>query len=477
MSVKVPTVPTWVKYLLAALLLLVVVKIARADSTSLQIRQLNALVRDGAVPDSPAYGMVVSGWDGTSQQFLSVTAAGYVEVAVGGGGSFGVAADDDSAFTHGTGDITPAGFIFDDVLSNDPEENDVALGRMDSKRAVVSRIEGETRGLSADVLTAGADDTVNTTNGLFTYSALLGYESVGGVWDRLKMDTSGYLYTTLATALDSSIDSVSIAVNDVIPQLDSTDRMAVSIYGFNAAAGDTQPTVTTTQADNLAGTLDTLNVTSFLMGYDGTTFDLYDNVDAGAMVSEICDSGSGSTLCADVQTAGADTVANTENELTTAAFGYVFDATGWDRLLAVATNADNLAGAAASASGNIGAVNFPVALDAAGTWDRQKVSHITGFFSIVDAACTNFTATTTAGGVCGTANHGTVGSFYYVQTTARVHVGSQADATTPGATVNDFPMESPGIYPWTPSTTSTDTLCGITDAGTAVVSVCEVTFP
>lgn len=392
--------------------------VAFAQTVTLAAKQNQSLVLDGAAVGTE-YFQLIAGWDGTNYQKMSVTAAGYVEVAVGGGGSFGVAADDDSAFTHGTGDLTPAGFIYDDVLSNDPEENDVALGRMDSKRAMVNRIEGETRGVSADVLTAGADDTVNTTNGLFTYSALMGYESVGGVWDRLKMDTSGYLYTTLATALDGAIDEVTIQINAVTPQLDSTDRLAVSFYGFNAAAGDTQPTVTTTQADALANTLDTLNVTNFAMLWNATTWDRWPGTAAaGAEVQ-----GASATGAA---TVGQPVLMGGSNDTNT---------------YQIETDTDG---------------------DVMVRTDDGSV--LTGFINPDAANNDNLAATTSSGCALDTI----VAGYNLVQVNGRVFCRSST--TTATAAITDMPYESPGIYYlYFPS--GTDTFCCITSTGSVDVDI------
>lgn len=510
-------VPYWLRIVLAAVALFAVVRIARADTTAIQLRQLNVLVRDGAVPDSPAYSYMMSGWDGTNAQFFSTNTSGQLLV-MPGSGSFGVSATDDAAFVQGTDPVTPAGFIYDDTLTNDPEENDVALARIDSKRAVVGRIEGETRGVSADVLTLGADDTVNTTNGLTTYSMLMGYESVGGVWDRLRMDTSGNLFVSLATALDSSIDSVSIAVNDVIPQMDSTDRMAVSIYGTNAAAGDTQPTVTTTQANNLAATLDTLNVSSFLYGYDGTTFDLLTTL-AAAGDDQAAQNGSlttWSTLLAfdgtnydrlRTQNTSADNLAfssplnvfsimgaydganfdrvvgfpgnaddqtgpSTNGLLGTmsAVFGYDEDDTNWDRVYGYDTDGDNVATEAEGVT--LATTGFNRLLDEAGTYDRERVSQVTGFYT--PAAATTTLAVDTSDPNCVTDSSLAAG-YYVLQTDAVIWCELGADDAAITATTGDWRIENPGIY--TITTTSTqDTICCVTAAGTATLNINAVTW-
>lgn len=447
--------PYWVKVLLFAVVLVLIVRVARADSTPLTIRQLNSLVRDGAVPDSPAYGLMLAGYDGTNTQLINVDATGQLQVDVLTGG--GSSAVDLATFTQATDFVTVLAGYFDDTVGTDPTENDQAAVRIDSKRALVGRIEGETRGVSADVLTAGADDTVNTTNSLVTSNLLYGYESVGAVWDRLRMDTTGSLFVSLATALDSSIDSVSIAVNDVIPQMDSTDRLAVSIYGWNAAAGDMQPTVTTAGAADLANTLDTLNVTSFLVGWDGTDWDrlsifsFADDVTLG----DGTDDGLLGTM--------------------TLVMGYDEDDTNSDRIYSYDTDGD---GVATEGEGvTLATTGFNRLLNPSATFDRQKISHTTGFTSFPSAAC-GIVTVTGAAAACTTSGFTAVGSFYQIQSNARAICRAEEDATTPSVAVTtDMPVESPGVYYWTPVDTNTDTLCCDTSSGDAEIRVCLVTFP
>ena len=64
---------------------------------------------------------------------------------------------DNTAFTDGTTAVLPSGFIFDEVAGTALTENDVAAGRVDSKRAQIGVIEdATTRGQRAAVSAAGA---------------------------------------------------------------------------------------------------------------------------------------------------------------------------------------------------------------------------------------------------------------------------------------------------------------------------------
>lgn len=69
---------------------------------------------------------------------------------------------DNSAFTDGTTDVTPAGFILDETAGTSLTENDVGAGRMDSKRAQVITIEdATTRGRRLTISASGEAATTN----------------------------------------------------------------------------------------------------------------------------------------------------------------------------------------------------------------------------------------------------------------------------------------------------------------------------
>ena len=202
-----------------------------ADTTSIQLRQLNTLWRDGATVDAPTYGMLVSGWDGTNPQFLSATTAGFLSV--------------DTEF--------PAAAAAADDFTNPTTPNAMAM-LMGWDSATWDRIRS---------FAGNADNVTNPTLGLLgAVGFTFGYDRLSGNWD----------------------------------------RVSVGLVGDAIAAADTE-----------GG----WGSTSIGYGWNGTAFDRLDSVDTGARVTEICDSGTGDTLCADVETAGADNLANTENGLVT----------------------------------------------------------------------------------------------------------------------------------------------------------------
>ena len=284
MRIRVPVLPVLGLVLLWAALLATV-----AWAESLQEKQYESAQAAAADCDTVAGGchyLVLGGLtSGNVVTRLTTNASGELQVGLVAGSG---AAADDGAFTFGTDLVLPVGYVFDDTQSNDPEENDVAAARIDSKRSQTFVMESAaTRGLFAEVLTAGADATANTTNGVFTYSAL--------------------------------------------------------------------------------------------QTFNGATYDRVDSVDTGALVSETCDSGSGSTLCADVQTAGADDVANTENGLWTysGVAGFDEDDTNWDRVYSYDTDGENVATEAEGVT--LAVTNFPVVYDLTGAnFDRMSTGMVTG---------------------------------------------------------------------------------------------------
>lgn len=70
--------------------------------------------------------------DGTPAMKVAVYSLDGSAGSVGGGS--GTAMDDDAAFTPGTSDVSPAGFVFDDVAPDSVNEGDVGAGRMSANR-------------------------------------------------------------------------------------------------------------------------------------------------------------------------------------------------------------------------------------------------------------------------------------------------------------------------------------------------------
>jgi hypothetical protein len=103
-------------------------------------------------------------YDGTKTgQLPSALVGGRLDVNIGASGLSSLAVAnvetlaDNAGFTDGTSKVFPQGYIFDEVAGTALTENDVAAGRIDSKRAIVNVIEdATTRGRRAIVTAESA---------------------------------------------------------------------------------------------------------------------------------------------------------------------------------------------------------------------------------------------------------------------------------------------------------------------------------
>lgn len=75
---------------------------------------------------------------------------------------------DNAAFTDGTSKVTPVGYVYDDVAGTALTENDVAAGRIDSKRALVFTVEDATTRGNRAAVKSSSDTTSSTVLGLVT---------------------------------------------------------------------------------------------------------------------------------------------------------------------------------------------------------------------------------------------------------------------------------------------------------------------
>ena len=429
------------------------------------------------------------GFDGTNAQFISVNASGELQVGL----SAAVAAADALANPTASG-----------VISFSMGFNGTTWDRVDAvdTGALVTEVcdSGTGNSLCADVQTAGADGVANTENGLWTYSVLMGFN--GTTFDRLDIDAADNLMVSLGTALDSTNDSIAavsqfidggtgftqetsrpfvvggvfddtagtaLAENDLAAGRISATRAFVHVLEGATTRG-LFAEVLTAGADAEVNTDNALVTIGWGMLFNGTTWDRADGVDTGAAVTEVCDSGTGSTLCADVETAGADDLVNTENGL----LGYMnvqaFDGTTWDRLRSYANNADSVT---SPTLGSLGVTGFNFVYDTSGgNWDRETVTMATGAY--IPGTNINLAAATTE--TCTTDNVLTVGTVYLIQTESTVFCELGADAATIVSATTDTPLFNPVQYRWLASSTSFDTACCISASGTIAVDITPLTF-
>lgn len=142
-----------------------------------------------------------------------------VDVVTGGGTPSNVFTDNGTGFTDGTSTVGAVGFLFDEAAGTALTENDIAAGRIDSKRAQVHVIEdATTRGqrMSVDAsgrITSNINGTVTVDSELPTAAALadatanptvpgvgafaLGYN--GTTWDRVRTANTGRLQVDVIT--------------------------------------------------------------------------------------------------------------------------------------------------------------------------------------------------------------------------------------------------------------------------------------
>lgn len=119
--------------------------LALADTTPIHLRQLNTLWRDAATVDTPTYGMLMSGWDGTNPQFISTNVSGQLIVTLGTAldstndsvTAVGQFVDGGTGFTQETSRVVAIGGLFDDTAGTALTENDIAALRINSLRALV----------------------------------------------------------------------------------------------------------------------------------------------------------------------------------------------------------------------------------------------------------------------------------------------------------------------------------------------------
>ena len=169
------SLPYWLRLVLVVLGLCAVVRIARADTTPLTIRQLNSLMRDNVAPDSPAYGVMFAGYDGTNAQFVSVTAQGTVNMVPQGAdvtlGTFSATAGT-AVQIFLAGSAMPAGGASNklEVILNTPYDNTASIWAGETAALAVARNNG--------VSPAGQDIWVIPSGGTLYFDAASGTQRV-----------------------------------------------------------------------------------------------------------------------------------------------------------------------------------------------------------------------------------------------------------------------------------------------------------
>lgn len=204
-------------------------QLAGAQVATLSQKQFQSLFLDGGTADlTTDYGQLLLGYDGTNYQVVSVNASG--ELVTAGALTGATTLTDD--FANPTDNLNTAGFM---------------MG-WDNSNTNWNRVEVDDAGhLQVDVLSGGgaastttpADDEANPTANQQTSAYLMGWDASNTNWNRVEVDDVGNLQVDLASVLDATVgDNIDIKIGDVNPQLDDTDKIAVSLYGTGSAAGD-----------------------------------------------------------------------------------------------------------------------------------------------------------------------------------------------------------------------------------------------
>lgn len=228
--------------------------------------------------DTPA-ALVTADGDHVAQRATNF-GAGFVQVLDSSGnfidtfgGSGGTAAADGAVYVAGTTQGTPAMGAFDDTTPGSLGEDDVGIMRMSANRNLYTTLRdaaGNERGVNVNAsnqLSISVDNTptVTANAGTNLNTSALALESGGNL-------------ATLAGAVAGTEMQVDIVA--VTPDLMlGTD--------FSDVLG-TASLTTTTQADALANTTDTVNVTGFNMVFNGTTWDrLREGGEAGSVLVDL----------------------------------------------------------------------------------------------------------------------------------------------------------------------------------------------
>lgn len=313
------------------------------------------------------------------RSLLQVDATGYLKVNVKAGSSAGPSIVDNAAFTDGTTTIVPVGFIFDEVAGTALTENDAAAARIDSKRAQVLVIEDlTTRGQRLTITAANAakvdgsavtqpvslaaNQSVNVAQingvtplmgagvtGTGSHRVTIATDGQGQLVDNAaftdgttRLDMAGYIFDEVAGTALTENDAAAARINTNRAQVAAIEDGAtraryMTVTAANAAKVDgsavTQPvsiagTVTVdTELTAVAALADATanptitNIASFLLGFNGATWDRVRVANTGRLQVDVITGGGGSKTDDAAFTIGTDSVSPA---------GYLADETSTD---------------------------------------------------------------------------------------------------------------------------------------------------
>lgn len=197
---------------------------------------------------------------------------------------------DDSAFTVATSLVQGHGAMFDDVVPDSVDEGDIGIVRMSANRNLYTTIRdaaGSERGLNVDANNEIGVGAIRTSVTPGTAAANLGKAEdaahttgdVGVMGLAVRNDTRGTLtgldleYAPLQLNSNGDLRVDLASITNVVPQLDNTNTLRVSIFGTNTGNGDTSITVRGASADATGNAQNKLYVDTFNKIYNGTDWD------------------------------------------------------------------------------------------------------------------------------------------------------------------------------------------------------------
>lgn len=311
-----------------------------AWAVDLAFKQGHALLLDGDTPDSNTYAQLILGYDGTNLQFIKTDSGGALTLSSSTAALVDTELPAAAALSDTTANPTAPmvgaammGFnsTWQRIGTLTPQD-DRSNGIIPLETLSYLALFDGTTWDRARSYAANADNVTSPTLGLLGVADYL-FAYDGTNWDRARIDGSGNLLVSLGTGLDATNDKVGGNIVSNAAFTDGTSTVFMMGGYFDDAAG-----TALTENDGFA-----MRINQF-----------------GASVGVVED-GDTRALYQDVETVGADDVANTEN----GAWGYNalmgFDGTTWDRFRTSATMTGGFLSALraeADLSGNTAAAGY-----------------------------------------------------------------------------------------------------------------------
>lgn len=152
---------------------------------------------------------------------------------------------DNAAFTDGTTKVNPVGFVFDETAGTALTENDIAAGRIDSKRAIVFSLEDETtRGRRVTVTAANAlkVDASAAAVPITDNAGSLTVDAPVGTPAFVRLSDGSAAIATLPVSL-ASVPSHAVTNAGTFAVQADTELMAAAALADAASATPTTPSV------------------------------------------------------------------------------------------------------------------------------------------------------------------------------------------------------------------------------------------